>query len=85
LRAHGLEEATLAGPNIRFSPIELRESQQPRLQRLYPRSIVKTATRTILVPRPTTAKVAGSPIAGIELLDWARELVDAVLGEPAAG
>jgi transcription-repair coupling factor (superfamily II helicase) len=70
--------------------VELRESQQLRLQRLYPRSLVKPATRTILVPRPTTARVAGSPIAGIELLDWARELVDAVLGdvvlgEPAAG
>ncbi len=85
LRARGVEEATLAGPNIRFAPMELRESQELRLQRLYPRSVVKPATRTILVPRPTTAKVAGSPIAGIELLDWARGLVDAVLGEPAAG
>jgi transcription-repair coupling factor (superfamily II helicase) len=85
LRARGVEEATLAGPNIRFAPMELRESQELRLQRLYPRSVVKPATRTILVPRPTTAKVAGSPIVGIELLDWARGLVDAVLGEPVAG
>jgi transcription-repair coupling factor (superfamily II helicase) len=90
LRSRGLEEATLAGPNIRFGPLELRESQQLRLARLYPRSVVKAATRTILVPRPTTARVGGSPIAGTELLDWARELVDAVLGagpsdEGAAG
>ncbi|HEX3611725.1 MAG TPA: transcription-repair coupling factor [Sporichthyaceae bacterium] len=85
LRTRGVEEVTLAGPNIRFAPVELRESQQLRLQRLYPRTIVKVATRTILVPRPTTARVAGSPVVGIELLDWARELVDAVLGEPAAG
>jgi transcription-repair coupling factor (superfamily II helicase) len=85
LRARGVEEATLAGPNIRFSPVELRESQQLRLERLYPRSVVKPTSRTILVPRPTTARVAGSPIVGIELLDWARGLVDAVVGEPVAG
>jgi transcription-repair coupling factor (superfamily II helicase) len=80
LRSFGLEEVTLAGANIRFSPIELRESQQLRLMRLYPRTVVKAATRTILVPRPTTARVGGTPLVGLPLLDWARELVDAVLG-----
>jgi transcription-repair coupling factor (superfamily II helicase) len=81
LRAAGIEEATLAGPNVRFSPVKLRESQQMRLERLYPRTIVKTAANTILVPRPTTAKVGGTPIGGLELLDWARQVVDVVVGD----
>jgi len=80
LRRLGLEEVTLAGPNIRFGPLELRESQQLRLTRLYPGTVVKVATRTILVPRPSTARVGGTPITGVPLLDWARDLVDAVLG-----
>jgi transcription-repair coupling factor (superfamily II helicase) len=80
LRGFGLEEVTLAGGNIRFSPVDLRESQQLRLLRLYPRTVVKAATRTILVPRPTTARVGGTPLIGLPLLDWARELIDAVLG-----
>ena len=47
---------TVAGPNVRFSPVKLRESQQLRLQRLYPKTVVKTALNTILVPRPSTAR-----------------------------
>jgi transcription-repair coupling factor (superfamily II helicase) len=78
LRAAGIEEATLAGPNVRFSPVKLRESQQMRLQRLYPKTVVKAAVNTILVPRPSTARVGGTPLTGLELLDWARQVVDVV-------
>jgi transcription-repair coupling factor (superfamily II helicase) len=53
--------------------------------RLYPGTVVKVATRTILVPRPTTARVGGTPITGLPLLDWARVLVDAVLGNERGG
>jgi transcription-repair coupling factor (superfamily II helicase) len=54
-----------------------------RLTRLYPGSLVKPATRTILVPRPMTARVGGQPVRDTALLDWLRDLVDAVLLEPA--
>jgi transcription-repair coupling factor (superfamily II helicase) len=43
---------------------------------------VKPAVRTILVPRPSTARVGGRPLADVELLHWCRDLVDAVLVEP---
>jgi transcription-repair coupling factor (superfamily II helicase) len=82
-RAAGVAEVTLAGPHVRFSPVELRDSQQVRLMRLYPRTLVKPTVRTILVPRPTTGRIGGSPVIGPALLDWARELVDAVLADSA--
>ncbi|MGN6331327.1 MAG: transcription-repair coupling factor [Motilibacteraceae bacterium] len=81
-RRAGVGEVVLAGNSVRFAPVELRESQQLRLARLYPRSIVKPAVRTILVPRPMTARVGGQPVRDVELLRWCRELLDAVL-EPA--
>ena len=56
-----------------------------RLARLYPGSLVKPATRTILVPRPMTARVGGQPVRDTALLDWLRDLVDAVLLEPVLG
>jgi len=31
------------------------------------------------VPRPTTAPVGGTPVRDLELLEWARGVVDAVL------
>jgi transcription-repair coupling factor (superfamily II helicase) len=81
VRAAGIEEVTVAGPHVRFGGVTLRESQQLRLQRLYPKSLIKPAVNTILVPRPSTARVGGTPIVGLELLDWARQVVDTVLSD----
>ena len=39
------------------TPVQLRESQQLRLGRLYPRSSYKEGTQTVLVPKPTTARI----------------------------
>ena len=59
--------------------VELRESQELRLQRLHPRSIVKPAQGTILVPKPMTARVAGRPLSDREVLDWAGEVIRSVV------
>jgi transcription-repair coupling factor (superfamily II helicase) len=73
------------GNHVRFGPVSLRDWQRVRLGRLYPRSLVKEAVGTILVPRPSTAVVAGTPLRDVELLAWAREVVDSVLlPEPAS-
>jgi transcription-repair coupling factor (superfamily II helicase) len=82
-RRAGLAEIVLQGNSVRFSPVDLPESRSMRLSRLYPGTVVKPATRTILVPRPTTARVGGQPLRDRELLGWARELIDAVLPEQA--
>ena len=63
---------------MRFAPVELAESGQMRLTRLYPRTQVKPATRTIIVPRPVTALMGGAPVSGTELLGWATELISAL-------
>ncbi len=78
-RSAGLTEVSLAGNTIRFAPVELPESAQLRLQRLYPGTLVKVAVRTILVPKPMTARVGGQPLRDVELLHWCRDLVQAVL------
>ena len=78
-RRAGLTDVTLQGTNVRFAPVELPESGRVRLARLYPGSLVKPAIRTILVPRPTTARVGGTPLRDIELLAWAREVIDTVI------
>jgi transcription-repair coupling factor (superfamily II helicase) len=84
-RSAGLRDVTLVGNHVRFGPVSLRDWQRVRLDRLYPRSLVKEAVGTILVPRPSTAVVAGTPLRDVELLAWAREVVDIVLlPEPAS-
>ncbi|MBU6244644.1 MAG: transcription-repair coupling factor [Actinomycetales bacterium] len=78
-RLAGLTEVVAVGPGIRLHPVELPESRQLRLTRLYPRTQVKPAVRTIIVPRPTTALVGGQPVRDTELLDWATELIRTTL------
>ncbi|MFF3565688.1 transcription-repair coupling factor [Streptomyces sp. NPDC002574] len=79
-RKVGVSDITLQGANVRFSPVELRESQELRLNRLYPRTVVKAGTKQILVPRPSTARIGGKPVVGRELLEWTAELLTAVIG-----
>ena len=51
-RSAGIGEVTIAGKNVRFAPVSLPESRVVRLMRMYPRSIVKTQSDTILVRAP---------------------------------
>lgn len=78
-RQAGIGEVTIAGRNVRFAPVELPESRVVRLNRLYPKSIVKAPVRTVLVPRPVAPGIGGQPLAGIALLEWARQVIDTVL------
>jgi len=78
-RAAGLTDVTLQGNLVRFGPVDLPESGVLRMQRLYPKTLFKPAVRTMLVPRPMTARVGGRPVLDVALLAWCREVVDAVL------
>ncbi|MFC5906170.1 transcription-repair coupling factor, partial [Streptacidiphilus monticola] len=83
-RRCGISDITLQGQFVRFGPVELRESQELRLQRLYPRTQIKPATKLILVPRPTTARIGGKPVVGRELLSWCTEFLSTMFDELAA-
>jgi transcription-repair coupling factor (superfamily II helicase) len=75
-RQAGISEVTIAGRNVRFAPVDLPESRVVRLNRLYPRSIVKTQLGSLLVPRP---QQVGRPIDGVALLEWARTVIDTII------
>jgi transcription-repair coupling factor (superfamily II helicase) len=81
-RTAGLTEVNAQGSFIRFHPVELPESGQMRLTRLYPRTLVKAAVRTIMVPRPVTALMGGQPVVDTELLEWAADFIRAILPPP---
>ena len=74
----GLSDVTMQGNQIRFSPVVLRESQELRLRRMYPKAIHKEATKTLLVPVPKTGGIAGKPLRDLDLLKWCTDLVNAI-------
>jgi transcription-repair coupling factor (superfamily II helicase) len=92
-RRAGLSDITLQGGHIRFSPVELPDSKQVRVQRLYPRTVLKPAVRTMLVPVPKggsgstrqgtgqTVSLGAPPLRDTALLAWCEELIDAVFGD----
>ena len=79
VRSAGLTDVVAQGQQVRFAPVRLKESQQLRLSRLYPRSSYKEGTQTVLVPKPMTARVGGRPLRDQEVLQWATDLVEQVM------
>ncbi len=71
-------EVSLQGRNVRFSPMVLPESKVMRLNRLFPGASYKNAMNTVIVPRPTTARIGGQPLRDTALLDWAADLITAL-------
>ena len=84
-RLAGLTDITAQGNHIRFAPVELPDSRQVRVQRLYPKTVLKSAVRTMLVPVPKTAAIGGQPLRDTELLTWCGEVIRSVLADLAPG
>ncbi|HEX9552480.1 MAG TPA: transcription-repair coupling factor [Streptosporangiaceae bacterium] len=59
-RRVGLTDIAQQGNHIRFAPVELPDSRAVRVQRLYPRTLLKPAVRTMLVPVPKAGARSGS-------------------------
>jgi transcription-repair coupling factor (superfamily II helicase) len=88
-RRAGLTDITQQGSYIRFSPVALPDSREVRVQRLYPKTVLKPTVRSMLVPVPKvgSGKRPGMPappgallLRDQELLTWCGQLVDAVFG-----
>ena len=78
-RSAGVAEVTVAGTGIRVAPLDLPDSAQLRLKRLYPRAQYKPAARAVTVPRPVEGgRIGGAALRDTDLLDWCTTLIDAV-------
>jgi transcription-repair coupling factor (superfamily II helicase) len=81
----GVREVVLAGKYLRISPLSLPESKQLKLNRLYPSSLYKSQSSTVMVTIPRAA--AWSPAAHSEgnvgdtsLLAFARQALTELAG-----
>jgi transcription-repair coupling factor (superfamily II helicase) len=79
-KALKLTEVVVQGKLLRLSPLALPESKQLRLARMYPGSIYKAATNTVLVALPKAAvwnPSANTPeIVDTSLLAWVVEALN---------
>jgi transcription-repair coupling factor (superfamily II helicase) len=83
-RTAGLTDVNVQGNFVRFAPLDPPDSVRVRLDRLYPKTIVKTTLHSILVPRPTAGELkrlaasggSGSSDADRAVLDWASRVIE---------
>ena len=81
LQAVGITEVIATSSHVKFSPVDLPESRVLRLNRLYPGSVIKPATRTVVVPRPKGALLgSANQAADIDLVAWVNTWVSSTVG-----
>ncbi|GAA1261278.1 transcription-repair coupling factor [Saccharothrix xinjiangensis] len=88
-REHGVTEVVVMGQNIRFAPLDLKDSQLVRLRRLFPKAVHKQATSSVSVPRPTEGAAGGRmgapQLRDQELLDWCAHFLRSLVVSPVTG
>ncbi len=84
-RRANLTDITLQGSHVRFAPVVLPDSRVVRVQRLYPKTLLKPPVRTMLVPVPkagaSSGGFGGEPLRDAELLAWCAEVIRSVLSD----
>ncbi|HEX4559984.1 MAG TPA: transcription-repair coupling factor [Mycobacterium sp.] len=87
LRQYGVTEiSAISESTLRLSPLELADSQQLRLKRLYPSAHYRATTSTVQVPIPRAGSGVGAPrIRDLELVAMVAGLVLALAGKPQEG
>jgi transcription-repair coupling factor (superfamily II helicase) len=87
LRGYGITEiSAISESTLRISPLELVDSQQLRLKRLYPSANYRATTSTVQVPIPRAGSGVGAPrIRDLELVAMVAGLVLALDGKSQEG
>jgi transcription-repair coupling factor (superfamily II helicase) len=75
-RDAGLTDVNAQGRFVRFLPVDVGDSLRVRIERLYPKSVIKPQLHSVLVPRPTEGRAAGQPLRDRAVLDWAAHVID---------
>jgi transcription-repair coupling factor (superfamily II helicase) len=85
-RHYGVTEVTAVSEStLRLSPLQLVDSQQLRLKRLYPGAHYRATTSTVQVPIPRSGSGVGAPkIRDLELVEMVAGLLLALDGKPQA-
>lgn len=75
-RSLGITDISISGKHLRLSPVNLAESNQVKLLRIYPGSIYKQASQTLLVTRPITANwLDTAKVGNTSPLEWVDEVI----------
>ena len=79
-----VHEVVTAGTKISFSPIDLADSGQVRLKRLFPAAMYRATTKIVLIPMPKQgAGMRAKPLRDVELIQWCADAITQLAGLPS--
>jgi transcription-repair coupling factor (superfamily II helicase) len=82
-RGSGITEVTApSSATVRLSPMNLPDSAQVRLKRMYPGANFRATTATVQVPIPRAGGIGAPRIRDLELVQMVADLVTALAGKP---
>ncbi|MFC7448766.1 transcription-repair coupling factor [Rhodococcus daqingensis] len=84
-REFGLEEVSVAGTQLKIAPMQLPDSKQLRLKRLYPSAQYRATTGLVQLPLPRTGSggVGADRVRDVELLQYIADFLLALDGRAA--
>lgn len=75
-KAKNLSELVWQGKHLKIAPITLLESAELRIMRIYPGSLVKSATKSLLVARDTTPNwLENGSVSDTSVLSWTMQVL----------
>ncbi|CAM4204575.1 Transcription-repair-coupling factor [Mycobacterium basiliense] len=82
-RGSGITEVSApSAATVRLSPLNLLDSAQVRLKRIYPGANYRATTATVQVPIPRAGGVGAARLRDVELVQMVADLVTALAGKP---
>jgi transcription-repair coupling factor (superfamily II helicase) len=84
-RQYALTDVSIAGTMLKLAPMDLPDSKQIRLKRLYPSAQYRATTGTVQIPVPRVAGggVGSARVRDVELLQFVADVLLALDGKPA--
>lgn len=75
-RRAGVADVTVQGTRIKVHPVELPDSKQVRLKRLFPGATYRAAAQAIQLPFPKAGRNVTSPLLrDVELMQWVADFL----------
>ncbi|MBF6178364.1 transcription-repair coupling factor [Nocardia otitidiscaviarum] len=81
-REYGVTEIGVTGTTLKIAPLQLPDSKQLRLKRIYPNASYRAATGIVQLPLPRVEDSVGAHrIRDVQLLQWVADLLLALDGK----
>ncbi|WP_062995487.1 transcription-repair coupling factor [Nocardia mikamii] len=82
-REYGIQEVGVTGTTLKVSPLQLPDSKQMRLKRLYPSASYRPTTGIVQLPLPRVEDSVGAArVRDVRLLQFVADLLLALDGKP---